>query len=386
MATPGSTRPWERTITGEEKLLTSLEETRLGFLEQAREKTRRATAFVQRAHELERALQAVTNATQLPSLHQFREDLIAAAGFSDKAKKYFGLDMLDAEMKRIFDDVFAQCVQAHSASGPDAVSLAFRKEIVYRYMLTRGDTLGGQMRNWTGARAGQRFNKALLEALDRAGLPPEFESSEDAAMIMQGSMFERDDEEANAADGEVEDAVEENGDAEGTAKNVPMRWRDRLLLFNAKPTLHCKGSKAEGKVVLNNIDMILLDTTSLSFEGAPKLGTKARKEWELRQLKQNPQRYLACGELKGGIDPAGADEHWKTATGGLARIPEKFKTCRETYGVSVKTPHLFFVGAAIGTVMASDVYARLRSGTFSHAANLTEPTQVAALTDWLVSL
>ena len=28
---------------------------------------------------------------------------------------------------------------------------------------------------------------------------------------------------------------------------------------------------------------------------------------------ENPKHYLACGELKGGIDPAGADEHWKTA-------------------------------------------------------------------------
>src|SRR5205823_172500 len=28
---------------------------------------------------------------------------------------------------------------------------------------------------------------------------------------------------------------------------------------------------------------------------------------------QNPARYVALGELKGGIDPAGADEHWKTA-------------------------------------------------------------------------
>ena len=34
--------------------------------------------------------------------------------------------------------------------------------------------------------------------------------------------------------------------------------------------------------------------------------------------------YMALGELKGGIDPAGADEHWKTARTALSRIHEAF--------------------------------------------------------------
>ncbi|MBS0015962.1 MAG: type II site-specific deoxyribonuclease [Arthrospira sp. SH-MAG29] len=34
----------------------------------------------------------------------------------------------------------------------------------------------------------------------------------------------------------------------------------------------------------------------------------------------NVQSILALSELKGGIDPAGADEHWKTAQASLNRI------------------------------------------------------------------
>lgn len=45
------------------------------------------------------------------------------------------------------------------------------------------------------------------------------------------------------------------------------------------------------------------------------------------------EEFLALGELKGGIDPAGADEHWKTARTAIMRISDAFK--RE--GVSPKT-------------------------------------------------
>lgn len=54
------------------------------------------------------------------------------------------------------------------------------------------------------------------------------------------------------------------------------------------------------------------------------------------------------GELKGGIDPAGADEHWKTANTALDRIRNSFANV----GYSVKTS---FVGAAIANAMAVEI-------------------------------
>ena len=92
-----------------------------------------------------------------------------------------------------------------------------------------------------------------------------------------------------------------------------------------------------------------------------------------------PQRYLVLGELKGGIDPAGADEHWKTAKTALLRIISKF----HTLGLFPKT---FFVGAAIQSNMASEIYTELQSGLLNYAANLGVDDQLTSLCSWLTTL
>lgn len=371
-------RSWQDVITRYSDLITSDEATRSGFMEQAREKTLRAAQFIQRARALEAAISNITSTDQVLHLTDVRDEIIAAAGFSDKAKGKFSSSALDGAIKSILDSIYEKCVELYSSQDSETVAAAFRSEIIQRFLLTRGDTLGGQIRNWTGARAGQRFNQALLDALQRRMLKVKYESADEEKLLTEGLAF--------ASKVDEEETVAENDDAgnetdKANLRNVPIRWDGRLLLLNAKPTLHCNGTG----VVLNNIDMILLDTTGLSDEGAPKSGTKAYKEWDRKRITQNPFRYLACGELKGGIDPAGADEHWKTALSGIARIPENFVSCGKC-GVSVESPHLFFVGAAIGTKMAQEIYNRLASRWLTHAANLTIPAQVEVLADWLVSL
>ncbi|MGH1393735.1 MAG: AvaI/BsoBI family type II restriction endonuclease [Trichormus sp.] len=88
---------------------------------------------------------------------------------------------------------------------------------------------------------------------------------------------------------------------------------------------------------------------------------------------------IALGELKGGIDPAGADEHWKTAQAALNRIREAFS--RVGY-----SPLTFFVGSAIAKRMAGEIWSQLENGTLSNAANLNEENQVASICRWLCSL
>ena len=92
-----------------------------------------------------------------------------------------------------------------------------------------------------------------------------------------------------------------------------------------------------------------------------------------------PERFIAFGELKGGIDPAGADEHWKTAQTALTRI----KTAFANENLS---PNLFFIGAVIVDSMAQEIWNQLEEGTLKNAANLTNPDQVASLANWLVDL
>ena len=97
---------------------------------------------------------------------------------------------------------------------------------------------------------------------------------------------------------------------------------------------------------------------------------------ELSYAFKNPSPYIALGELKGGIDPAGADEHWKTARTSLTRI-------RKAFSDKGLTPYTFFVGAAIENSMAEEIWHQLEDGTLNNAANLTDVNQVASLCGWL---
>jgi type II restriction enzyme len=300
---PDADASWTSVITGPNDLVTSYQAVRDGFLREAQAKQQKATPYVERGLQLWEALQTVGQIESLFALTQLRNDLIAAAGFSEKAQQRLSPDELERAVQEVFATIAAQ-------AGPN-----FREEIFARYMLTKGDALGGQMRNWVGAEAAQHFTSELLAALQ----PHEVEVKQ-------------------ATSGKVQQ----------------VSWPGRLLLFDTKP-----------KFIDKNIDVILLNNSS--------------KEALVKALLEHPVAYLACGELKGGIDPAGADEHWKTAKSALDRI-------RSSRPFAGKSPYLFFVGAAIETAMAHEIYRQLEDGTLSHAANLTRPEQVASLARWLVNL
>ena len=130
-------------------------------------------------------------------------------------------------------------------------------------------------------------------------------------------------------------------------------WENRTLLMDRRVG-----------IVRKNVDAIMFNTK----ERLSDAGLLGRHDL-----------VLAAGEIKGGIDPAGADEHWKTASAALDRI----RTAFADEGLS---PHLFFVGAAVAAAMAREIFAMLGNGRLTHAANLNVPKQVKDLTSWLVSL
>ena len=219
--------------------------------------------------------------------------------------------LTDAELEPALAQVLAQI----QASAPDS----WQREIIYRFLLTRGDTLGGSMRNVTGAAGGAQLSRAVISALEAVSVPHAITRA-----------------------------------PKNSEKIVSLTWHNRILLFDRKPLF-----------LNNNIDAILLDTMTLP-SGKITL--------------EEPASYLACGEVKGGIDPAGADEHWKTAQSSLDRIRERFAQR------NLPCPALFFVGAAIETTMAGQLFARLQKGRLTYAANLTVPQQVADLANWLTAL
>lgn len=291
-------------IRGASDLVTSREEVCRGFLSQAQSKTQRATPYVQEAQKLWSVLQKVSRTDQLFARVSLRT-LATAMGFSDKAQGYFS----DVELREAIKPVLDSITQNR---GND-----FRIEILYRFLLTRGDTLGGALRNLTGASGPARFIDTVINALKNRGSKPIF--------------F--------------------HGKA-GKKKIKGISWNQRVLFFDYKP-----------KFLDKNVDVILLQNLSPPDIRPGSLEDKTR--------------YLACGELKGGIDPAGADEHWKTAGSALTRIRSRFGR---------RCPKLFFAASAIEQAMAKEIYHQLRTGKLTHAANLTVARQLEDLADWVTSL
>ncbi len=75
---------------------------------------------------------------------------------------------------------------------------------------------------------------------------------------------------------------------------------------------------------------------------------------------------LWAGELKGGADPAGSDEHWKTATEALDRI------LRATEATGRQTPMLSFIATILVERVARDAQAWIEQGKLTSVYNLTQ--------------
>lgn len=292
-----------RHIKSPKDLVTPIDVIQSGFLRQSLRKTMEANPYVKRAKFLLDRLQLVKKPQDLINIKEIHDDLIAAAGFSDKATKYFSISELKEAVLKVLQEI-------ESKAGSD-----WQTEIVYRFLLTRGDTLGGVMRNILGAEAKVRFTEAILTALREGGIQPRIGYSREGKVQI-------------------------------------ISWPGRILLFDKKP-----------KLLGKNVDVVLLRQDNERLPMSLLLGDK--------------KNYIACGEVKGGIDPAGADEHWKTARGALARIREKFRKNRL---------QLFFIDAAIENSMAVEIFSQLQSGMLNHVANFSFSKQVSDLASWLVSL
>ena len=246
--------------------------------------------------------------------------MLVAAGVSDKAAKHFRDD--DQET------AIADLVERHlRPAGKDFVD-----ELVYRFLLTKGDAIGGTMRNVGGRLAQRKLVRAVASALEIAGEPYHW--------------LDR--------DGVWRAVSVHRPDFEMEAQGLSWVWqaRNRTFLFNRRV-----------RIARTNIDLCLLNC------GREQIDVALR----------NPGAFIALGELKGGIDPAGADEHWKTARAALTRIHAAFSDA-EAY------PHLFFIGAAIARNMAAEIWERLDNDTLANAANLTDSDQLAAIARWLRTL
>lgn len=302
-------------IRSSSDLITTHAQTRQGFLNFALHKNQLSTPYIDQAKVLMQDLKTITKPEEVVNLGNSRAPIIAAAGISDKAKNY--LDKND------LDDAIQQLIKNHLKP---AGSL-FREELVYRFLLNRGDALGGKMRNLVGHIAQGLLVKRLSSALTNRGINHLFFSN-------KAKKWENSCGYTNFEDVKAVSWVFQN--------------QSYILGFNMN-------IKKIGK----NIDINLFKGTKEEF---PK------------DLPKQPNKAIMFGELKGGIDPAGADEHWKTGNSALERD-------RKAFNYNIKTS---FVGAAIAEDMANEIYRQLQDGTLSNAANLYKDNQLTEYVQWII--
>jgi hypothetical protein len=363
-----------RYIQAASDLVTSKQTTREGFTVQAQKKTEKASLYLDKANAFWASLKDVEmddlgneqGLLKLINDETQRDNLLAAAGFSSKAIKHFKDDKeaLNRALKKVFELVFQRT----------SVEDERRHEILNRYLLTKGDALGGQMRNLTGVLAQRKLTEAINDVLvasdGEAKVKEEIRKSE-------GDSSENPAEEKEECDDGSKEASEfQEGKPEKEITEIS--WKDRRLYLNRKVSF-----------IKKNIDLILIDVSAEQdlFEGygskkSKKTGIFPKKTIKKveTELLNDPNNYLACGELKGGIDPAGADEHWKTANKAFDRIRAAFRE-------QVKDcPPLFFIGVAIVDDMATEIFNDLQNNRLTYAANLNNDAQVKDLASWLVNL
>lgn len=306
-------------IPNHEALVTTHEQTRAGFLAMAFEKNRSAVPFVEEARVLKTIASSVAHPKELLRLAGIRNALLSAAGTSDKAMNHF----TEADK----EEIIVSLIEKYLVPAGNK----FIDELVYRFLLIRGDSLGGKMRNIAGRLGEWKFTRTLISTLSPHSVPFKCRKTSSANWIS-----------VNIGETDIEHNIK------------GLYWetdgKPRTLLYNLTIP-----------IIKKNVDLSLLSCP-------PKDSNSSLR---------NPGKYLALGELKGGIDPAGADEHWKTANSALNRIRTGFQN---------NAPFTFFIGAAIAADMAKETFSQLKNQTLHRAANLNNDKQLVDLCKWLIQI
>lgn len=312
---------YKKHIKSAQDLVTTYNETRSGFISIALEKNKQAKPYIEEARVLKNRIIDIKKPSELTTIQDIKSALISASGISDKASKYLGEHGCNEAIEKFIENFLVP------AGG------SFKEELIFRFLLTKGDSLGGSMRNILGLLAKRKLNSIILAALSLSKIEYLLFDRKSEKWLSQDSSFDKD---------ETKGIFWKNRSGEV-----------RSLYYDVTVPL-----------IKNNIDIILLNTDT---------------SFEYKNAIQTPQNFIALGELKGGIDPAGADEHWKTAKTAIDRIVNGFKS-------EELNPKILYVGAAIENKMAGEIFSFLESEYISNAANLTKEEQMTEIADWLIKI
>ena len=140
-------------LNGAEDLVTTYEQRRAGFVAMALERGRRAVPHIAEARALKVVAENLARPGDLLQLQRIRDALVVAAGVSEKASGHFD------------DGDKAEAVSRLVREFLEPAGQKWVEELVYRFLLTRGDSLGGELRNLAGVLAQKKLAGALIAAL-----------------------------------------------------------------------------------------------------------------------------------------------------------------------------------------------------------------------------
>jgi hypothetical protein len=150
-------KPYLQHLKSSKELETTYEAIRAGFVALALEKNRRATPYVEEARALKIAASTAKGPSDLLDIPDIQSGLLTAAGISDKA-----INHLLAQDK-------AEAIRGLIKNFLEPAGEKFVEELVFRFLLIRGDTLGGSMRNIGGVLAQRKLTRAIISAIKIAG-------------------------------------------------------------------------------------------------------------------------------------------------------------------------------------------------------------------------
>ena len=313
-----------RIIKKAEDLVTTHEQTRAGFISIALEKNHIGDPYVKNARAFKSMVAGTTKPEDFLTMHSVRPFLLSASGLSEKSLAY--LD--EADRTKAIEELIENFLKPAGS--------AYIDETIYRYLLTKGDAVGGSMRNRIGALGQEKLIRYIISCMNVQGIEYKYLKNEKPLVWREST--------PGATD------IEQN--LKG------LYWKnakgDRVLGFNL-------GIPLVGK----NVDICLFDGDVDSYDRG--------------RIVNSPDRVIMLGELKGGIDPAGADEHWKTANSALERI-------RTSFGGQGLNIAVSFVGAAIEKAMAKEIYDQLKDDTLANAANLNCDDQMIEYCNWMLDI
>lgn len=131
-------------------LITTADSRRSGFLEYALRRNKESIPFIDKAKALKAKLENNSKKPkEILNLTDIRDSLLDASGVSVKARAY----LLEEDKVKLIQDFISEVLEPCGEKYID--------ELIYRYLLTAGDALGGKMRNIVGSIAKEIFSQYL---------------------------------------------------------------------------------------------------------------------------------------------------------------------------------------------------------------------------------